>query len=132
MFRKYTYKIPGGKATQGEMSVEAFEVTTVLFKDVGLDVLLRAMDDMNKLLAGKKGETVPVPLDAYIDALLSLVGSLGLTRALTQFLAIVLHIPVERAAKIPMAVVRSVIQDFFILNHDWLPIFLGFFKVGRL
>lgn len=132
MFRKYTYKIPGGRVTQSEMSVETFEITTVLFKDVGLDTLLRTMDEMNKLLAGKKDQTVPVPLDDYIDALLGLIGSLGLTRALTQFLAIVLNVPVERAAKIPMAVVRSVIQDFFILNRDWLPIFLGFFKVGRL
>jgi len=128
---KYTYKIPGGKVSQGEMLVDTFEDTMVIFKDVGLDKLLTAMSDMNKLVAGRKNETVPIPMDDYINALLLVAGSLGIQGGLHKLLATVLDITEERAALIPMAVVRSVIQDFFILNRAWLPIFLGFFRMGQ-
>ena len=129
---KYTYHTPGGKCIQTEMSVEDFENTTIILKDVGVDNLLSAMAAIQGLLAGEKGKSVAVPMDEYIEALLDVIGNIGAQGSLTQFIAQVLHIDTDKAAKIPMTVVGSVVQDFFILNRGWLPIIQSFLSTKIL
>ena len=127
--QKFTYQALGRKYVQRELTNEDLENTTAILIGAGVDNLLSAMAAINGLLAGKKDESVAVPMDDYIKALFEVLSNLSLQGLLTQFVAALLHIPTDEAAKIPVTVTRSVVQDFFILNRGWLPIIQSFLSM---
>ena len=120
-YKTYTYKTPTGKFTQKPLSSGAFENAIMILNEVGVSDIVALMNQVGQLLDNNKGGKVAIDVGEMMETLMTTLAKIGDQQALSNFLAIILNIDLQKAREIPMAVARSVVQDFFHLNADWLP-----------
>ena len=112
---------------QKPLTTGAFENAVTILEDIGLPDLVAAWGKVQKVItenSGKKnaGKKFDLDLDLVSGATIKTLVSIGKVGALSKLWESLLTLSPDEAKEVPMAVGRSVLGDFFLLNADWLPI----------
>lgn len=116
------YNFEGREYTQKPLLTGAFENALIILEDVGFDDLWASWSAVQQVFDENKGGRVKVDMDAVAESTIKSLSAIGKVHAISKLMESLLNLTPEEGLLVPMAVARSAITDFFILNSDWLPI----------
>lgn len=123
------YKYDGRTYTQKPLVTGAFENALTILNDIGFDDLWSSWSAVQQIFDENKGGKVMVDMDAVAESTIKSLSAIGKSHSISKLMESLLNLTSEEGRLVPMAVARSAITDFFILNSDWLPISQHYLKL---